>query len=121
MVDISISDGVATFELVGLHKLWALKSRLRIPLAHIREVRPDPTVTLGWWKGWRVPGTHLPGVIVAGTYYQDGRRTFWDVTRPEKAIVVELVNEPYDELIVDVPDPREAVNRLRSALFTRHA
>jgi len=29
----------------------------------------------------------VPGVITAGTFYQDGKRVFWDVHHPEKAIV----------------------------------
>jgi hypothetical protein len=39
MVDISIAEGKACFEVEGLDKLWSLKSRLEIPLAHIRGVR----------------------------------------------------------------------------------
>jgi hypothetical protein len=48
MVDVNIKDGVAVFEVLGLHNLWALRSRLEVPLAHIRGVRADPTATLSW-------------------------------------------------------------------------
>ena len=27
---------------------------------------------------------HLPGVITAGTFYQEGERVFWDVHDPER-------------------------------------
>ena len=116
MVDLNIKNGTVVFEVLGLHKLWTLKSRIMVPLRHIRAVRADPTVKLGWWKGWRVPGTHIPGVIVAGTYYQGGKRIFWDVVRPADAVVVELIDEPYDQLIIEVVDPGAAVHRLEAAL-----
>src|SRR5690242_18028188 len=79
MVDVSVHDGIVTFEVEGADKLWALRSRLEIPLAHIRGVRVDPEVARGWWHGIRMPGTQLPGVITAGTFYQHGKRVFWDV------------------------------------------
>ena len=118
MVDVSIQNGTAVFEVLGLHKLWALKSRLKIPLAHIRAVRTDPSVKLGWWKGWRMPGTHVPGLIVAGTYYQGRRRIFWDVVRTTRTIVVDLTGERYDQLVVEVADPDGTVHRLEAARRT---
>ena len=116
MVEITIQDGLAVFEVRGMDKLWALKSRLEIPLPHIRAVRHDPSVAHGWWKGLRLPGTHVPGVITAGTFYQHGKRVFWDVHRPERTIVVELHDEQYDALIVEVGDPAADVARLQASL-----
>lgn len=116
MVKVSIRDGIAVFEPLGMHKFWTLRRRIEAPLASIRAVRPDPNVTLGWWKGWRVPGTHVPGLIVAGTFYRDGQRTFWDVTRRKQTIVVELSDGFYDQLIIDVADPRATVEMLQSAI-----
>lgn len=61
-------------------------------------------------------GTNLPGVITAGTFYQDGERVFWDVHHPEKTIVIDLDDERYNELIVEVDDPEEAVKLIQTAL-----
>ena len=114
MVDITIADQIARFDVQGLDKLWSLKSRLEIPLAHIRGCRADPTAAQGWWHGIKAPGTAVPGVITAGTFYQHGKRIFWDVHNPERTIVIELSDERYDELIVEVADPEEAVRLLMS-------
>jgi hypothetical protein len=35
-------------------------------------------------EGWRGPGTHLPGVLIAGAYHPDGDRVFWDVHDPAR-------------------------------------
>lgn len=54
-------------------------------------------------------------LITAGTFYQHGKRIFWDVHDPEKTIVVELFDERYDELIVEVADPTAVVEQLQVA------
>ena len=63
-----------------------------------------------------MPGTNVPGVITAGTFYQHEKRVFWDVHHPEKTIVIDLHDERYSELVVEVDDPEAAVTLIRSAL-----
>ncbi|HZP62348.1 MAG TPA: hypothetical protein VFB28_02950 [Terriglobales bacterium] len=116
MVDLSISEGKLTLHVRGADKLWALKSSLEVPLVHISGVRADPQVAHGWYHGVRLPGTNVPGVITAGTFYQDGKRVFWDVHHPDKTIVIDLHDERYNELIVEVDDPAGAVQLIQSAL-----
>ena len=116
MVDLSIGDGNLMLHVRGADKLWAFKSSLEIPLVHIAGVRADPEAARGWYHGIKLPGTNLPGVITAGTFYQDGKRVFWDVHHPEKTIVIDLHDERYNELIVEVDDPASAVNLIQNAL-----
>jgi hypothetical protein len=116
MVDLSIADGKLSLRVRGADKLWAFKSSLEIPLAHIAGVRADADVARGWWHGIRMPGTNLPGVITAGTFYQDGNRVFWDVHDPEKTIVIDLHDERYNKLVVEVSDPQMAVSLIGAAL-----
>jgi hypothetical protein len=116
MVDLSISGGNLVLHVRGADQLWALKSSLEIPLAHIAEIRADPTIAHGWWHGLRMPGTNIPGVLTAGTFYHDGKRVFWDVHNPENTVVIELKDERYNELIVEVADPKTAVNLVQAAL-----
>src|ERR1035437_8484220 len=113
MVDLSISGGNLELQVRGADKLWALKSSLEIPLRHIAGIRADPSVAHGWWPGIRLPGTNIPGVLTAGTFYQHGKRVFWDVHNPEKTVVIELRDERYDELIVEVADPQLTVELVR--------
>ncbi len=116
MVDLSVSDGRLIVHVRGADKLWAFKSSLEIPLAHITQVRVDPAIAHGWWHGLRVPGTNIPGVITAGTFYQDGKRVFWDVHNPDNTLVIELKDERYNELIVEVDNPQMAVEMVNGAL-----
>ena len=81
----------------------------KLPLA-------DPEAAHGWYHGIRMPGTNVPGVIAAGKFYQDGKRVFWDVHHPEKSIVINLHDERYSELVVEVDDPEAAVRLIQNAL-----
>lgn len=116
MVALTIEDGVATFEVEGADKLWALRSRLQIPLAHLRGARIDTEIAHGWWHGLRAPGTSIPGILTAGTFYQHGKRVFWDVHDPSRVVVVELADERYDELVIQVEDPATTVATIASAI-----
>lgn len=120
MVDISISEGRVTFEVEGWDKLWALRSKLEIPLDHIKAVKFDPDAAKGWWHGVKLGGADLPGVITAGTFYKKGRLVFYDTHKPENTIVIELDDhENYDQLILQVRDPSFAVKTINDALAKR--
>jgi hypothetical protein len=116
MVDLSVADGRLILHVRGADKLWAFKSSLEIPLQHVAGIRADSTIAHGWWHGIRMPGTNIPGVLTAGTFYQDGKRVFWDVHNPDNTIVIELRDERYSELIVEVEDPNFAVELVKAAL-----
>ena len=116
MTTVSVSDGNLTVEVEGWDKLWSLRSRLVIPIRHVIRVYADSSIAENWWQGLRVAGTHLPGVITAGTFYHHGNWVFWDVHNPEKAVVVDLQDERYEKLIIEVPDPADTVARLQATL-----
>jgi len=100
-----ITDDTLRLHVEGLDKLWAFKSELAIPLRHITSVRSDAEVTTKWFHGVKWPGTSVLGVITAGTFYQDGKRVFWDIHHPERAVVITPAGESYNELVIEVQDP----------------
>ncbi|MFC0598336.1 hypothetical protein [Streptomyces palmae] len=115
MAHVSIDNGNLIVEIEGLDKLWALKSRLTIPLAHVRGATADPGIAKEP-KGLRSPGTHVPGIVTAGTFHVDGERVFWDVRDPAKAVVIQLADERYARLVIQVLDPRATVALVEDAL-----
>lgn len=119
MVDLSIAEGKLKLHVQGMDKLWAFKSSLEIPLQHVAGVRTDPEAARGWYHGMRFPGTNLPGVLTAGTFYQDGKRVFWDVHDPENTIIIDLHGEEYNQLIVEVASPVAAINLVEASLVRK--
>ena len=116
MVSITIEGDRVRFDVEGMHKLWSLKSQLEIPLEHIVSARVDPAPARGWFHGLRLPGTDIPGILTAGTFYWNCEWVFYDVHDPEKTIVLELDHEHYKRLVIEVDDPAAEVARLNAAL-----
>jgi len=116
LVDLEIAEGKLILHVRGVDKLWALKSSLEIALIHIAGARADADAARGWWHGIRMPGTNIPGIITAGTFYQDGKRVFWDVHHPNNTIVIDLHDDSFNQLVVEVADPQAAVELIQAAL-----
>jgi hypothetical protein len=116
MVEVKIEGDKAAFEIEGWDKLWSLRSRLEIPLTHIKGAHLDPHPAMGWFQGLKVAGAGLPNLFRAGTFYQDGGFVFWDVHHPESTIVVELEHERFQKLVIEVADPEAAVNEINRAV-----
>jgi len=116
MTQLSVSDGKLNIEVKGWDRLWALRSHLSIPLEDVVRVYADSQIAEPWWKGLRVAGSNLPGVLAAGTFYHHSQWVFWDVHNPEKVIVIELRHEHYAKLIVEVEDPAATVAAIQRKL-----
>lgn len=112
MVAISKQEGNFVFTVQGMHKVWALKSQLVIPTIDIVRVHRDVESVSGW-KGFRF-GTSIPFVLTAGTFFKSGEKNFWDVADINNCIVVELQDESYNRIIVEVENPEEAIKLLTS-------
>ena len=112
MVSITKQKDHFVFEVKGMHKLWAFKSELVIPVDHVLNAIIFSDHETGR-RGWRAPGTYVPYMITAGTFHLDGTKIFWDVVNEDKSIVVVLKDEEFKELIIEVEDPVEAINLLK--------
>ena len=116
MAEVELADDTLIVHVQGMDQLWALRSRLEIPLSHVVGSQADPQEAQGWWRGIRSGGTHMPGVITAGTFYQEVERVFWDVHDPEKRVVIRLRDERYTRLVIEVEDPPATVRSIQEAL-----
>ncbi len=116
MVDITILDGTLTVDVLGSHKVFALKSQLTVPLMHVKGARHDPAHADRWWHGLKMPGTDIPGFFVAGSFWTSDGWRFWDVRHPEHAITIELADEGFAELIVEVEEPDAMVAMINDAV-----
>lgn len=116
MTDLKIEGGNLVLHVEGADELWALKSHLSIPLVHIVRAEYDPDLAHKWVKGIKIAGARIPGVIKAGTFFQDGGRVFWDVHHPDQTVVINLRHETYKKLIIEVADPHQIIPMINQAL-----
>ena len=117
MVDVLVEGDKAVFEVMGSHPVWAFKSRLEIPLSHIRAVQIKTDPPMGWFDGLKLMGTDLPHVFRAGTFLWQGKTVFFDIKHPEKTVEIRLADETYNELLIEVEDlkPPSRFSMRRSA------
>jgi hypothetical protein len=113
MTNIDVEEDRLVVEVQGWHKLWSLMSRLEIPLNHVSGVRMAAEERV---RGMRLPGTYLPGIITAGSFLHEGRWVFWDVHEPEKAIAIDLQDERFSALVIEVADPAASVRAIERAI-----
>ncbi len=118
MVQISTQGGNLSIEILGIHKVLALKSRLQFPLSSISSVRRDPRFA-DKPLGWKAPGTYIPRMVTAGTFYHDKKRLFWDVSNPDNALVIELEGEKYQVLVLEVEKPGAVAAQIEAARGSR--
>lgn len=107
MVMIEKNNGNFIFEIKGMHKVWALKSQLIIPIEHVIAAYPNTRSLL--WLGIRFPGTQIPGIITAGTFLAFEGNIFCDVSNKDNAVMIELKDEKYTKLIIEVENPNDAL------------
>ena len=115
MVKVTATESEFVFDILGSHKFWAFKSQIRVKKEDIVNATQSDK-EFGFWIGFKIPGTHLPWVITAGTYIKKGHRNFWDVCNKKNAIIVELKDSNYNKLIIEVENPIETMNLLNNTI-----
>jgi len=117
MAEVELTEDALLIHVQGLDRIFALRSRLEIPLSHVMGAEADPEVGLpAWWKSLRLTATQIPWVVTAGTFYQEGERVFWDVHDPEKVVVIQLKDERYARLVIGVADPPTTAAAIQGAI-----
>ncbi len=114
-MNLSITGNQVCIELEWYEQLWAftIDKTLTIPLANIEAVTTDEP--LSNWAEIRAPGTFLPGVIKAGTYYTRQGKEFWYVTRDKDYLTLNLKDESYKRIIITIDHNQEWMERINQA------
>lgn len=115
MTIVSISDQRLIFQRSGAARWFG--SSVDVPLSHVVSVRvADPHDLKGWYKGVRLAGIQIPGLMIFGTFRLAGQLTWWDVRRARNVIIITLRDERVTTLVVEVDDPVALTRTLDLAL-----
>lgn len=95
-------------ELHGREQFWALRAKVRIPRDTIKDVRFEESFQD--WRKWqvRMPGTHAPNRLLAGSYWTEEGWDFLYIRRPtgfikprvDNVLVIETSEDKYKRIIV---------------------
>ena len=111
---LGIQDGRLEIRLNPLETLVSFRRLLSIPLDKIMEVSTErPKLD---WRQIRSPGTHIPFVIKAGTYYGGGGRDFWHATIGRPVLMVAVRDWDCDRIVVSIGNNQEWAERIRKAI-----
>jgi hypothetical protein len=115
---IKLTKDTLTVHIEGPDQRWAMKTQLQVPLANVVCAQDASREADSWLHNMRVGGTHIPGVISVGLFYSHGGFVFWDVHDPEKAIAIELLDERYHKIVVEVENPDQDIASIEEAIAT---
>jgi hypothetical protein len=115
--------GLLIVQVEGLARMITPRNRVVVQLDHVVSAvaRPEPPKHLmEHLRTLTGAGTHIPGVLRMGTFISDdGSREFYAIRDGKRAVVIELVQEPFRRLIIEPPfqeSPEECARRLRDAV-----
>jgi hypothetical protein len=95
--------------------MLSMRSSMRFPLTSVKNVYVDP-VAGEEPKGFKAPGTAIPGTLTKGTFHFDGVKTFWNIWRGTLVVVVELRDEKFDRIVIEQGNPDAIVEKIKKAL-----
>lgn len=99
-------------ELHGREQLWAVKAKVDVPLKNILTVTYEEKFQE--WRKWelRIPGSHIPKMLIAGSYWTEEGWDFIYVKRPigfinplvQNVLVVITDQDKFRRVIIGVED-----------------
>jgi hypothetical protein len=99
---LSIEENFLRIEMKWWEKVLAFHSSMRVPLSHITSI--DTGLPPSTWKEFKCPGSYVPGIIKAGTYYTNRGKEFWCVTKGKNVLQIGLDGERFSRLVLEVAD-----------------
>lgn len=115
LVEVSISTAELNITPRGLNRVWAFRRRLSIPLQAVKGARVV-SGTRDLPKGLRLPGTAIPGLMLAGTYVTHGEKSFYLLRDGKELVLLELEGHEYRRVAIQTAKPYDVVRRIHSAL-----
>jgi hypothetical protein len=114
-IRLQIKDDVLTLRLGALDAMFALRRSIVVPASAVTAVLVQAHVTAP--PTIRFPGTSLPGLIHAGSYFVGADQEFWNVRRARLFLAVHLgAGGKFRKLVLQVDDPRSMASDLRAQL-----
>ena len=126
MPKLELTDDQLIIRLTPAEKLAALHGDLKVNGVAIRGAA---VAEKKWWMnlGMRVPGTAIPGVVIAGTYLKRGDRAFVSWTRKagqplEITLAAKMVPDArgtkYTRIIVGIDDAQAWADKINDAIVS---
>ena len=104
-------------EFQGREQIWALKTKVSVLKKHI--VRVEYMSTFGDWRKWevRLPGTGMPGKLIAGSFWTEEGWDFLYLKNPKgwlnpvvyNVLYIETTDKKYHRIVLSCPSDEAGV------------
>ena len=103
-MNLILQDGTLEIQLELMERVWSvhLGQHIRVLLNTLQSVQADCPETT--WREIRAPGTHLPGMFKAGTYYTERGREFWYARKGQSCLCLDMTEGYYKRVVLGSTD-----------------
>lgn len=98
----------------GINKLASFQGSMTVPLKHVKSSIIDNEI-LNQYKGFRGPGTSISGYW-AGTFTKEKEKTFFNIKKGNKPVVINLEKEKFTRLVLGVDQPESFVDLINNQI-----
>jgi hypothetical protein len=106
MATISIEDGTLHVHLRLWDRILAVHGSLHVPLEHVKSASAGPAPKVPWFS--KLAGANVPGVVAAGTFFDESGWLFYDYGAGHECLFLELEHEFYRRAAIEVDPPQSA-------------
>ena len=113
-VDIDGNELAVAF--TGWDRLWTFHRGARVPLAHVASAHVGDRAVEVRTLRFRIAGGYFPKQMATGLYtMRGGGHQLWAVYRRKDVLVIDLTDEKWKRLVLQVDDPVALAARIESA------
>jgi len=117
-MDLTVRDRTIEIALTPVERLWSchISGSIQLPLFNLQAVSVSAEKPESRGRDLRAPGTYVPGLIKAGTYYSDLGRAFWYVSRNQPYLCLDLKVGYYKRVVLGSPLANEWCDQIQASL-----
>lgn len=115
MPQLEITERELIVHLDKWEQLFSFVHKVKVPLIEVVSARENNGLD-DLKLGWRLPGTHIPFVLAAGTFISKGARQFVYRRRGQQTVVIDLRGNAWARLIIGMPEASRETLRINAAI-----
>jgi hypothetical protein len=118
MAKVTVAEGTLRVKITGIGRVLGLCRAMEVPLTHVRGATLDPQLPdkRPWLGVGAAPGVAYPAARDVRGVWQCADWVFWDVHDADQAISIELEDEHYARLVLEVDHPQAVVAEIEEAI-----
>ena len=112
---VEMIDQTLVVKIGGIDRFLSFTNQIGLPISHVTNASLENAEAREVFHGIKAPGMHL-GSTSVGSFHKHEGWIFFDVHNPDKAITINLTDEHYKRLVIEVDDPTATIDTINGAI-----